>query len=37
MALVERCLARVRGAGARLVLPEAGDERILQAARRLAD
>lgn len=31
------CIERVRGQGARLVLPEAEDPRILHAARRLAD
>lgn len=34
---VTSCIARVKGRGARLVLPESEDPRILQAARRLAD
>jgi phosphate acetyltransferase len=37
MDVIERCLAKTRGAGKRLVLPEGDDERILRAARRLAD
>ena len=35
--VLERCLARVRGRGLRIVLPESGDERIVAAARRLRD
>src|SRR5258706_4305077 len=35
--MLERCLARVRGRGLRLVLPEGGDERIVAAAQRLRD
>jgi len=34
---IEKFRAQLRGAGRRLVLPEGGDERILQAARRLRD
>lgn len=34
---IEGILARVRGAGRRLVLPEGNDQRILRAARRLRD
>lgn len=37
MDVVERCLAKVRGKRRRLVLPEGEDERIVRAARRLAD
>lgn len=35
--IVETCIARVRGSGKRLVLPEGHDERIVAAARRLKD
>ena len=35
--VLERCLARVRGRGLRIVLPEGGDERIVAAAQRLRD
>jgi phosphate acetyltransferase len=35
--VLEQCLARVRGRGLRIVLPESGDERIVAAARRLRD
>jgi phosphate acetyltransferase len=35
--ILERCIARVRGRGLRVVLPETGDERIVAAARRLKD
>ena len=34
---LEQCLARVRGRGLRIVLPEGGDERIVAAAQRLRD
>ncbi|HEX5612035.1 MAG TPA: phosphate acyltransferase [Burkholderiales bacterium] len=34
-AILERCLAKIRGAGLRIVLPEGGDERIAAAAERL--
>lgn len=37
MSVLEDCRARIRGRGRRLVLPEAADERILRAARRLRD
>ncbi|HEY5638291.1 MAG TPA: phosphate acyltransferase [Burkholderiales bacterium] len=37
MDLIETFIARARAAPKRIVLPEAGDERIVQAARRLAD
>jgi phosphate acetyltransferase len=35
--VLERCLARVRGRGLRIVLPESGDERIVAAAQRLRE
>jgi len=35
--VLEQCLARVRGRGLRIVLPESGDERIVAAAQRLRD
>lgn len=37
MDLIETFIARARATPRRIVLPEAGDERIVQAARRLAD
>ncbi len=37
MNLLERCRARIAGRGLRVVLPEAHDPRVLQAARRLRD
>ncbi|TAN48611.1 MAG: hypothetical protein EPN19_15725 [Betaproteobacteria bacterium] len=37
MDILERCIARVRGRGLRVVLPETSDERIVAAARRLRD
>lgn len=37
MDILERCIARVRGRDLRVVLPEAADERIVAAARRLRD
>lgn len=37
MDLIETFIAHARAAPKRIVLPEAGDERIVQAARRLAD
>ena len=37
MDILERCIARVRGRGLRVVLPETADERIVAAARRLRD
>jgi phosphate acetyltransferase len=35
--IVETCIARVRGCGKRLVLPEGHDERVVAAARKLKD
>lgn len=35
--IVETCIARVRGRGKRLVLPEGHDERVVAAARKLKD
>jgi len=35
--IVERCRATIRGRGLRVVFPEATDERIVQAAKRLRD
>lgn len=37
MDIIERCLGQARGAAKRLVFPEGDDERVLRAARRLAD
>ena len=37
MDVLENCFARIRGRGLRVVLPEAQDERILAAARRLRE
>jgi phosphate acetyltransferase len=37
MNVLEACLARIRGRGKRVVFPEAADERIVAAARRLRD
>ncbi len=37
MDILERCIARVRGRGLRVVLPETSDERIVAAARRLRE
>jgi phosphate acetyltransferase len=37
MDVLENCFARIRGRGLRVVLPEAHDERIVAAARRLRD
>ena len=37
MDILERCMARVRGRGLRVVFPEPGDERIAAAARRLRE
>ena len=37
MDLLERCIARVRGRGLRVVFPETSDERIVAAARRLRE
>jgi phosphate acetyltransferase len=37
MGVLENCFARIRGRGLRVVLPEAHDERIVAAARRLRD
>jgi phosphate acetyltransferase len=37
MSVLEDCRAKIRGQGRRLALPEATDERILRAARRLRD
>src|SRR6185295_15526148 len=37
MGVLEDCFARIRGRGMRVVFPEAGDERIVAAARRLRD
>ena len=37
MAVIENCLAKVRGRGLRVVFPEASDERIIAAAKRLRD
>lgn len=37
MDILERCIARIRGRGLRVVLPEVGDERVVAAARRLQD
>lgn len=34
-AILDRCLAKIRGAGLRIVLPEGGDERISAAAERM--
>ena len=34
-AVLEKCLARIRGSGLRIVLPEGGDERIAAAAARM--
>ena len=33
--VVGRCMERIRGRGLRVVFPEGGDERIVEAARRL--
>lgn len=35
--IIEACIARVRGRGKRLVLPEGHDERVVAAARKLKD
>jgi phosphate acetyltransferase len=37
MDILERCVARIRGRGLRVVFPETGDDRIVAAARRLRD
>ena len=37
MDILERCVARIRGRGLRVVFPETGDERIVAAACRLRD
>jgi phosphate acetyltransferase len=37
MGVLENCFARIRGRGLRVVLPEAHDERIVAAARRLRE
>ena len=37
MSVLEDCFARIRGRGLRVVMPEAHDERIVAAARRLRD
>lgn len=37
MNVLDTCLARIRGRGLRVVFPEAADERIVAAARRLRD
>jgi phosphate acetyltransferase len=37
MGVIENCLAKVRGRGLRVVFPEASDERIIAAAKRLRD
>jgi len=37
MGVLENCLAKVRGRGLRVVFPEASDERIVAAAKRLRD
>jgi len=37
MGVLERCLERIRGKGLRVVFPEAADERIAAAARRLRE
>jgi phosphate acetyltransferase len=37
MSVLEDCRAKIRGRGRRLALPEATDERVLRAARRLRD
>jgi len=37
MGVLENCLAKVRGRGLRVVFPEASDERIIAAAKRLRD
>ena len=36
MDVVARCIERIRGRGLRVVLPEPGDDRVAEAARRLA-
>jgi len=37
MSVLEDCFERIRGRGMRVVMPEAHDERILEAARRLRE
>lgn len=37
MDILERCIARIRGRGLRVVFPETGDERVVAAAHRLRD
>lgn len=37
MGVIENCLAKVRGRGLRVVFPEASDERIIAAAKRLRE
>ena len=37
MGVIENCLAKIRGRGLRVVFPEASDERIIAAAKRLRD